>query len=212
MRSFLFPFVLVFGTGCTPYIVASTARTVPVGESRRTAIVYAVPGGIARHDSTSASMPGMDVEFRFGLDERSDLGIRVPSWSGAIATYKRRLDAPGAADGRATAVMAGAGLVNWGQHAHGEITLITSGDERGTVIPYGGLRVLQVVPLSTQAPHDSPTAGGFAGVRFGNGAMGLSLELGAYYDRSALKLRRGDFVLVPAVNVHGERIARLLHW
>jgi hypothetical protein len=199
----------VLGTGCTPYIVASTAHTVPVGESRRTAIVYAVPGGIARYDSASVAMPGMDTEFRYGLDERSDVGIRVPSMSGVIATYKRRLDAPGAA-GPATAVMAGAGLVNWGQHAHGELTLLTSGDEHASVIPYGGLRVLQVVPLSTGAPSDSPTAGGFAGVKFGNGALGISLELGAYYDRSALKLRRGEFVLVPAVNFHSDRIARVV--
>ena len=212
MRSILFPFVLLLGTGCTPYIVASTARTVPAGESRRTGIVYAVPGGIARTDSTSASVPGMDAEFRFGLDERSDVGLRVPSWSGAIATYKRRLGGSVEPKGRATAVMVGAGLVNWGQHAHAEATLITSGYEGGKVVPYGGLRVLQVVPLSTSAVHDRPTMGGFAGLRLGSADAGISLELGAYYDRSALKLRRGEFVIVPAVNLHGERIGRLLRW
>jgi len=69
-------------------------------------------------------MPGFDLEQRFGLDDRSDFGIRSQTMSGVIGTYKRRLTA--VIDG-GTAIMLGGGFVNGAQHAHGEVTLITSG-------------------------------------------------------------------------------------
>lgn len=86
-------------------------------------------------------MPGFDLEQRFGLDDRSDIGIRIPTISGAIVTYKRRL------------------------------TSIANRDAGGTTI-----------------------------------------MLGALYDRSALKLRRGDLVVVPAITVHGAALMRMLTW
>ncbi len=154
-------------------------------------------------------MPGFDLEQRFGLDDRSDFGIRSQTMSGVIGTYKRRLTA--VIDG-GTAIMLGGGFVNGAQHAHGEVTLITSGREGGQVTPYGGIRALQVVPLSSVAVSDSPTIGGFGGIRLGQRDAGVSLELGVFYDRSALKLRRGDVVIVPAINVHGASLPKMLPW
>jgi hypothetical protein len=193
-------------TACLPYTVATTAHTVAPHEVTHTSIAYFIPGGIDVPDSrTAVAMPGIDYEARYGLDERSDVGVRLPSYSGLIATYKRRLS--GDADGRtaATAIMVGAGVVNWAEHAHAELTFLASGPESwtGGVTPYGGLRVMQVAPIERGAPHDSPTAGGFFGLRIGDHLHGISPEIGDYHDRSTLGVRRGSIIVVPAVSVYG---------
>jgi hypothetical protein len=194
---------------CTPYAVATTARPLARGERSFTQMLTVVPGG-ARFagDSSTVAVPGIDFEQRIGLDDRTDIGVRIPTLSGAIVTWKRRLDAPSSRAGRATALLLGGGIVNLGQHAHLEATLVTSGDEASTVVPYGGLRALQVIPIASEAVSDSPTIGGFGGVRFGDRDGGVSLELGVFYDRSALKLRRGDLVIVPSVSLHGLSLLR----
>lgn len=198
-------------TACTPYAVATTARPLPRGERSESQIFTVVPGGArSPDDSSSVAMPGIDLEQRFGLDERSDLGVRVPTFSGVVVTYKRRLDGLTDEPGAATGLMVGGGFVNYGQHAHLEATLIRSGSETGRTVPYGGIRALQVIPLSSTAPHDSPTIGGFGGMRFGDRDGGISAELGVFYDRSALKLRRGDLVVVPSITVHGGALRRLV--
>lgn len=195
--------------GCTPYAVATTARPLARGERSFTQMLTVVPGG-ARFagDSSDVAIPGYDLETRIGLDDRTDIGLRIPTMSGAIVTWKRRLDAADARAGRATAVLLGGGFVNLGQHAHLEATLVTSGDETSIVVPYGGLRALQVIPLSSEAVSDAPTIGGFGGVRIGDRDGGVSLELGVFYDRSALKLRRGDLIIVPSISLHGLPLSR----
>jgi hypothetical protein len=200
-------------TACTPYAVATTARPLAVGERSKSTIFAVVPGGArSPDDSSSIAMPGVDLEQRFGLDERSDLGVRIPSFSGVIMTYKRRLDGATDKPGTASGLMVGGGFVNFAQHAHLEATLIRSGSEAGSAVPYGGLRALQVIPLSTEAPNDSPTIGAFGGMRFGDRDGGISAELGVFYDRSALKLRRGDVVVVPSISVHGGALRHLMPW
>lgn len=201
---------------CTPYTMASTARTVPRGETQRSRIFYAVPGGIeSKRDSASApessvAVPGMDMEWRYGIDARSDFGVRVTSWSGAVATYKRRLGDTSSTPRVATAVMAGGGLTNWGQNAHAELSVVMSGREDRAATGYGGVRLIQTAPLGKGIPQDRPTAGAFGGIKLGQGDMRVSLELGAFYDHSALGLRSGDFVVVPAVTVHAVRMPRWL--
>ncbi|HYW51246.1 MAG TPA: hypothetical protein VE861_11600, partial [Gemmatimonadaceae bacterium] len=120
----------------------------------------------------------------------------------------RRLDGPSDKDGAATALMLGGGFVNMGQHAHVEATLITSGREGRSFTPYAGIRGLQVMPLSTTAPRDKPTIGGFGGVRLGDRDGGVSVELGVFYDRSALGLRRNDLVVVPSIGFQGGALWR----
>jgi hypothetical protein len=125
------PALLVLGTtGCIPLTVGSTARPVPVGTTVHSTSMYVVPNSVddsANHRAYPRY--GVDPEVRFGLDDRSDIGIRVPSFSGIVVNYKRRLDGVSEAPGRATALMVGGGLVNWGEHAHLEATLITSAAE-----------------------------------------------------------------------------------
>ncbi len=210
------PFALL-ASACTPYTMASTARTVPRGETQRTRIIYAVPGGIesagdsARAGSrSSVAMPGVDMEWRYGIDAKSDFGARITSLSGAVVTYKRRFGDTTSLSRAATAVMVGGGITNWGQNAHAELSLVTSGREDGAATGYGGVRLIQTVPLGNSIPQDRPTAGAFGGIRLGRGDMRVSLELGAFYDHSALGLRRGDFVMVPAVNIHAARMPKWL--
>jgi len=101
------------------------------------------------------------------------------------------------------------GFVNWGNHAHFEATLIASGHQ-SLLTPYGGLRLAQVVPLSRSARSDSPTAGGFFGLRIGKEELGVSAEVGVFYDRSALGVRSSDVIVVPALVLHGEKLLNAL--
>jgi hypothetical protein len=201
---------LILATGCLPYTVGSTAQTIPAGESRKAALVYFIPDAVdLSGDSVAAPMRGADLEFRYGVDDKSDIGVRIPAYSGAVFTYKRRVAGTSAPESPAVAFMAGGGFVNWGEHAEGEITLMASGSAAGIVTPYGGLRAMQVVPMSRSAVHDSPTAGGYVGMRLRFGDVDVSPEVGVYYDRSALGLRSTNYIIVPGVTL-SPRTARVI--
>ena len=196
---------IVCAAGCIPLTVGSTAEPVPVGTTVRSTSMYVVPNSV--DDSiNNRSFPryGVDPEVRFGFDERSDIGVRAPNFSGIVANYKRRLNGVSGAPGAATAFMVGGRLVNWGDHAHLEATLITSAGDNDRVTPYGGIRAMQVIPLNKGAVHDSPTFGGFFGARLGTRDAGISPELGVFYDHSALRIRKGNVLFVPAITVHGD--------
>ena len=198
---------------CIPLTVGSTAQPVPVGTTVHGMSMYVVPNSV--DDSVSnRSFPryGFDPEVRFGLDDRSDIGVRAPSLSGIVANYKRRLNGESRAPGAATAIMVGGGFVNWGEHAHLEATLIESAEENDTFTPYGGIRAMQVIPLNKGAVHDSPTLGAFLGTRIGSRTAGISPEIGIFYDHSALRIRRGNILFVPAITVHGDFGRFLLPW
>jgi hypothetical protein len=198
-------FSILTTAGCIPLTVGSTAQPVPVGTTVRSTSVYVVPNSF--DDTASArSYPryGVDPEARFGLDDRSDIGVRAPNFSGIVANYKRRLNGLSNAPGRAVSIMLGGGFVNWGDHAHVEATLITSGADNDRFTPYGGIRAMQVFPLSRGAVHDTPTFGGFFGARIGTRDAGISPELGVFVDRSALGIRNGSILFVPAITIHGD--------
>lgn len=201
-------------TACIPYAVGSTARTVPAGDHVRTTTAFIIPNGVEnKTDSVAATIPGLDSEVRFGADNRSDWGVRVPSWSGVVLNYKRRLDAVPATAAADTAVavslMTGGGFVNWGQHAHLELSLLASGREDRKAIPYGGVRVMQVVPLNSSAPSDRPTAGAFLGWRIGSRTLGVAPEVGIFYDHSALHIRRSDVIVVPSITFYGPLLSSI---
>ena len=208
---------------CIPYTVATTATPVPVGEVRSSTVMYATPLVDSRRNETpSRWRPGMDYDMRFGLSDRSDIAIRIPSFSGIVVNYKRLLSDSGS--GTLVAIMPGAGFVNLLEHAMGELTLIVSARERVPdigmrgrlpfrVYPYGGLRVMQVLPLHRDAVHDLPTAGGFFGLHIFDGTLGVSPEVGIFYDNSALDLRRSDLVIVPAISVQFDDLPqRIRRW
>src|SRR5215212_12171773 len=95
-------------SGCIPLTVGSTGKPVPVGTTTHSMSAYVVPNSFDDSVNTRAfPRYGVDAEVRFGLDERSDIGVRVPSFSGIVANYKRRLNGVSDAPGAAVAVMAG---------------------------------------------------------------------------------------------------------
>jgi hypothetical protein len=198
--------------GCIPYAVGSTAQTVTPGERTTSVSTYLILNGVEDlSDSTasrSSSLIGADNELRFGLTPRSDIGVRVPNLSGIVLNYKRRIDSEtsdsaGAKGGYSVALMPGLGFVNFGEHAHFELTLLASAPPQQTVLPYGGIRAMQVFPLSSTAIHDTPTLGAFVGLRIGTAEQGVSPELGVFYDRSALDLRSSTFIVVPSLTLQG---------
>ena len=215
--TFVIPVALLAATtGCIPYSVGSTARTVPAGEHVRTTTAFIIPNGVEnKGDSVAATIPGLDAEVRFGIDDRSDWGVRVPSWSGIVLNYKRRLDTvgatPAADTGIAVSLMAGGGFINWGQHAHVELSLIASGREDRKAVPYGGIRLMQVAPMSSSVPSDRPTAGAFLGWRIGSRNLGIAPEVGVFYDHSALHLRSSDVIVVPSITFYGNPLSSIFH-
>lgn len=202
---------LLLGTGCVPYPAATTAH--PVDEDASPSVstsVYAIPNGIdLLRDSTALTDPGaeaffgLDSSIRFRIDEDADLGVRIPTFSGFILNYKRRLVGADSSS-FALAGMAGTGVVNFGLHWHVGATLVASGPESALATPYGGLRGMQVIPLSESAVTDTPTLGGFVGLRIGDDAFGLTPEIGVYYDEPALEVSQNQNVLfVPSLTIHG---------
>lgn len=197
--------VLLPCVSCVPYTVGSTAQTVPESERSVSLVWYSIPNGIdVLRDSIAAPFMGVDLEGRFGLTDRSDVGIRIPSTSGLVVTYKHRLTG-GYGDDPAVAILAGAGFVNLTYHLHFEANLLASA-RQAVFTPYGGLRVSQIVPVNNGSIKDSPTAGGFIGLRIGKESLGVSPEVGFFYDRPILGLRRNNFIIVPAIVLHGEEL------
>jgi hypothetical protein len=199
---------LLMQGACIPYTVGSTAETVAPGEHTVAMSLSVIPVGALPLDTGSRELRYMTTDFegRVGVDERSDVGLRVTSASGIVVNYKRKLFYDPEGDGMAVAVMAGGGFVNLGQHAEVELSLLASSPNHNNFVGYGGLRVVQVIPLSSVAVHDSPTAGGFLGLRIGSTDLGVSPEVAVYYDHSALNLRKGDLLIVPALTIHGSRL------
>lgn len=209
---------LVLLPACIPYGVGTTAHPAPRGRFSQTSVIYATPevAALGSADGTYAEPDrgvrglAIDAEARWGLDERTDVGVRIPAMSGIVLNAKRRLGRTVDTTRAAVAVMSGAGLLNWGNHAHVEATLIASGAERSTVTPYGGVRVMQVFPLSSGVPSDTPTAGVFVGARLGTARFGISPEIGVFYDESALGVRSSRVVVVPSVSLHGGALLQAL--
>lgn len=173
--------------------------------------VFAIPGGVENYrDGSSIPLVGADPEFRWGLVDGADVGVRLPSFSGVVVTVKRRFGADDDTARAAVAVEPGLGIVNLGEHALAQMSLFASARQRATLTPYGGLRIMQVVPISSRAVQDSPTAGGFLGVRLGTNDFGLSPEVAVYYDRSALQVRRRNVIFVPSITLHGRDVMRIL--
>ena len=195
------PLVLIASTACLPYTVGSTAQTVPARETTRSTSWYFIPNAIkVPGDSVAGPLAGSNLEYRRGLDERSDFGLRLLP-GGVTADYKRRLSSDPSGSGTALAYSAGGGIVNAGEHVMLQATLIASGREDGSFVPYGGVRAMHVMPITQGAVTDKPTLGVFGGVQIGDAEFAIRPELGVFYDHSALGLRSRDLIFVPAITL-----------
>lgn len=203
--------------GCLPYSVGQTAGTLPAGENAVATTIQFVPVFEPREEGEpptedglyGSAVPQFDGVVRFGLDERTEATARLVGGVGASVAVKRLLS--GDETGPATAVLGGVGVLNGGQHAHGELTFIVSGAERNPLVPYAGVRAFQTVPIGRGAVSDAPTIGGFVGLRLGSLDFGASPEIGVFYDPPALGLRESSVVVVPSLTFHGREILRYLY-
>jgi hypothetical protein len=203
--------------------VGTTAQPVAQGKTTTSMLMYVQPqvsiDTASRSPYSAQSGLAVDGEVRIGVDDKSDVGLRAVGYSGIVLNYKRML--ADTAEPIRFAIIPGIGVVNGGQHFYGEFTLVFSGHEpptgtgyqasenRKVIVPYGGFRASQVVPLQPQAVTDQATYGAFLGIRFGTTDFGISPEVGVFHDHSALGLRPNDIVIVPAIAIHGNRLIDL---
>lgn len=200
--------LLLLASGCIPYSTGTTATTVPRGTAVPSMAVYFVPGGLESLtvDSAGGSLIGIDMDVRMGIDEHSDLGIRLPGVVGVVLDYKRRVTGLDDPDGPGMALLVGGGVVNAGDHALGMVGLVASGRQSERFTPYGGFKAMHVLPMTEEAVRDDPTVGVFAGLRIGTERLGVSPEVAVFYDRSALGLRSNDVIIVPSFTIHGDQL------
>jgi hypothetical protein len=199
------PIVVLALNACLPYTVGSTARTVAPHQTTAATSWYYIPNAVKMPgDTLAVPLAGTNAEFRHGLDDRSDMGLRLLP-GGVAVDYKRRLDGDATGTRMALSWIAGGGIVNGGEHFMMQGTLIASGREDAVVVPYGGLRAIHVLPITQGAVRDKPTVGVFGGVQLGDSHFTIRPELGVFYDPSALGVRRGDLIVVPAVTLRRGR-------
>lgn len=206
--------LLAFASGCVPYAVGTTPEPAPRGAIVPSTTVQVAAGqpalGFDPSDGDTDERTTtftFDNAVHFGLDDRSDAGVRLVGSSGVVATYKRQLT-PSGPRRIATAAIVGGGIVGLGSHAHVEATVLGAYPLQ-TMTPYGGLRVQHLLPLGNDTFAPSPAVGGFFGIRLGEPDLGISPELGLFYSPTDT-LFETDWVIVPSVTVHGNRLLQAL--
>lgn len=199
-------------TGCISYTVGQGAETAPVGKRLSSSSVSVVPGTL--DDSTPTRRPSIDTEVRYGVNPRTDIGFRIATWSGFMVTWKRQLtraDSSAVQENRArTSIMLGGGVLNMGEHAALEATLIRSEKWTQQGQLYGAIRVVQVVPITNTARSDDPVIGASVGYLIGNQEYSVGPEVGVYYDRSVLGLNTNRILVIPSVVVRSTGGLRFL--
>ena len=208
--------IAVLCSGCISYTVGMGAETTPMGETSSSTSLNMVPGTLKESAGTTPTRrPSVDTEVRYGLSPRTDIGFRLATYSGVIATWKRQLSRPDSSkmiENRArTALMIGGGLINGAEHAAWEVTLIQSGPWSAAGQPYGAVRATQAVAVTGTAGKDDPVFGMVFGYLLGNRERSFGPELGVYYDRSALGLNTNRILVIPSIVVRTEGI-NLFGW
>lgn len=205
--------LLMLLTGCISYTVGQGAETTPISERTSSSSINWIPGTL--DDAPGAKRvrrPSVDSEIRIGLDDRTDIGFRIATYSGFMVAWKRQLtraDTSHVPENRMrTALMLGAGILNVGEHAGVEATLIASGPWSAVGQVYGALRAIQVAPLTSTARHDDPVAGISLGYLFGDRTSSMGPELGVYYDRSVLGLNTNRILIIPSLVVRHQGLPR----
>jgi hypothetical protein len=189
-------------TGCISYTVGQGAETTPPTEQATSSSINWVPGTLGDKENTRrTSRPSVDTDVRFGLDEKTDLGFRIATYTGFVVTWKRQLtraDTSETPENRPrTSIMLGGGILNAGEHAGFEATLITSSRWSTAGQWYGAVRAIQVAPITATARRDDPVVGFTIGHLFGDRNSSTGPEIGVYYDRSVLGLNTNRILVIP---------------
>ena len=201
---------------CLPYSMGSTAQTVRPGEKATTNSYWIMPNGVALNEKNAkkagAALYGFDRETRWGIDSAADFGLRVPSASGLVASYKKRISGYGHPDSAAVSWQLGGGVVNFAQHMELEATLLTSSAKRGNIAWYGGARVIHTIPVSSGIKQDEPSIGALIGARIGLANDDIMPELAIYHDPSVTGVRKSNFIIVPSISVKGTALNRVARY
>lgn len=201
---------------CLPYSVGSTAQTVRPGEKATTNNYWIMPKGVALNEKDSAqastALFGIDRETRWGIDSSSDFGLRVPSASGLVATYKKRVSGYGHPDSAAVSWQLGGGVVNFAQHMEVEASLLTSGAKHGNIAWYGGLRAIHTIPIGSDFKQDQPSLGALIGARIGLANDDIMPELAIYHDPSVTGVRKSNIIFVPSLSIKGTALNRVARY
>ncbi|MES3035431.1 MAG: hypothetical protein V4813_15635 [Gemmatimonadota bacterium] len=196
-------------TGCISYTVGQGAETAPKGERTSSSSISVVPGTL--DDSLPTRRPSVDTEVRYGVGPRTDIGFRLATWSGFMATWKQQLtraDTSARPENRArTSIMLGGGILNMGEHAGLEATLISSGRWSQYGQLYGAIRAVQVIPITRTAIRDDPVVGASIGYLLGDRDYSIGPEIGVYYDRSVLGLNTNRVLVIPSIVVRREGVS-----
>lgn len=184
-------------SGCLPYVVASTAKPTPVGELEAVAPTYLIPDAFRIDDARRTPAIGFDFEGRFGVSRRSDVGIRVPTLSGVVASYKHLLTHPDAASG--VAVMPSLGYVMG--YGYGDLTTIASGPV-GRVEWYGGLRIMGTTPLRDSLTAHGAILGGFIGLKVPSTRAIVLPEIGVFRGPPGLASKQSRLNVVVSVSLN----------
>jgi len=75
-------------SGCYAYTVASTAQTLPKGDRSIGGMAYIIPNVNSGFSERRTLFPMIDFEGRWGLGDRSDIGVRWASFGSVIVNYK----------------------------------------------------------------------------------------------------------------------------
>lgn len=205
--------VPILFSGCISYTVGQGAETTARGERSFSSSLNLVPGTLSTLDSSASTRrPSVDTDIRFGVDDRTDIGFRIATYSGFMLTWKRQLtqrDSSKFTENRArTAIMLGGGLLNVGEHAAFEATLISSSKWSAAGQWYGAVRAIQVFPITNSARSDDPVVGISVGHLFGDQNKSMGPEIGVYYDRSTLGLNTNRILVIPSFVVRGQSLPR----
>ena len=208
--------ILLLCTGCISYTVGMGAETTAPGETSSSTSLNVVPGTLKESGGTTPTRrPSVDTEIRYGLNPRTDIGFRLATYSGVIATWKRQITRPDSSrmieNRPRTSIMLGGGLINGGEHAAWEATLISSGAWSTAGQFYGAARATQAVAVTGTARRDDPVFGLAIGYLLGTRESSIGPELGVYYDRSALGVNTNRILVIPSIVVRSEGI-HLFGW
>lgn len=195
----LSPLLLVAATGCLPYTMAATASTVPRDSVTLMVGMSSASTAITSRNEYDLRLPTIDTEVRLGVNDRSDAGVRITSFSGLLFSYKRRL--VGGRDGAGLAAQADGGVLHFGAHGLAGLSLLASGREAWVVVPYAGARVMALAPLRSGAGRSAPVIGGFAGVRLRIGHYDVLPEVGVFRDPDVGDVTRRRWFVVPAAGL-----------
>ncbi len=193
--------------GCLPYTMGSTAATVEPHRVSRTLMMRRTERALSLKNDLD--LLDIDAEFRTGIDERSDAGIRITSISGLTFSYKRRLLGERGAAG--LAAQGELGLLGMGEAGLAGVSAVASARESDFFTPYGGVRVLATAPFKSTTQSRPPAYGIFLGARVGSEFVGISPEFAFFHDRmrrdsattfGPIPTTGNGWLFVPSVTLH----------